>query len=290
MRGYCSAAFVALILGINACTLLYPLEDFSTALTGDRDSGHDGSEGGTDLEDSGNDGRVGTDGVSDAPPPTDLLSCNATDLVAYWSFTEGQGLIVKDCSPNGFNGGSGGNADSLGWGKRTTSGGAEAGALEFTGLGGWIVYDQNVSARMTGDFTISFWLRLDESPTNYVVVIGHHNGADWEVGLSADQVSGGTHSDDDVFVATPNVSEWKHFALVRRSGVLAEWYVGGVRRVTKTTVSDGGRLSDAAPVKSNSDVRTGVANLTDGWKAAVSDMRLYSRALTGDEIFTLSEH
>jgi Concanavalin A-like lectin/glucanases superfamily len=219
------------------------------------------------------------------PHPAPATPATATPRpAAWWRFEEAGGSDAHDSSGHGIGAAISGDAT------RTAAPGGHALTL---GSGGHAVATDPV-VRTDQAFTITAWVRLDETRDWGTVVSEHHAAREPDVILldydakhrewafmMPDRRRGWAMGDDTVFSGLrPVRGRWTHLAAVhdpagRRVCLYVDGALGACRTRASLVRADGpldiGRaLEDGEPV--------------DGWHGAIDDVRVYAVALTDAQI------
>ncbi len=239
----------------------------------------DGLSGGSDAS-----SPIDTGVGSDADAGTDLLSCNAAGLVAYWSMNEGSGSVVHDCHQS--RDGTFGDAGGVTWGTR--DGGSD---LEFTSSG-FVDLGSPSELQLVGPFTVAGWLRLDVAPASFTSLFWNFSGlSGFEITASDTELYAQLGTGTAAIVTnfpTPPLATWQHLCAVFEPGVRLEVYVNGVSAAATTTL-DGGPLPNQGAAPENAhEMRFGANYTFTTWSGGIDDVRVFSRALTPAEIKTLA--
>jgi Concanavalin A-like lectin/glucanases superfamily len=252
-----------------------------------------GDDGGADasLESSASDAAV------DSPTsPSDagavdsglaLLSCNADGLIAYWPMDEGSGLTITDCH-QGFVGLLQGATEPT-WGTR-----ADGGNVEFSGAGN-ISIGIETALQLGGPFTIDGWFRSDGAPAGGFASMfwSFDNLAGFEVTHSFDGTLYAQIGVDDAAIradfSQPPYGTWQHLTAVFEPGINLRVYVNGVIMQTTTVLENGDPLPNVPATPNNESMYMGPL-FGSAWVGGVDDVRIFSRALTDDEIAFLAAH
>jgi len=277
-----AAAGCASLVGIES-THDDPASPLSTPDSGDTDSPAppDDDDGSSSVETPAAEDAGMLADVSSIDAPV-TMTCAETGLVARWKIDEGAGNVVADCSGNALHG----VVTNGTW----TSNGADGGALVFKG-DGWVGFANPALLRITGAFTLSLWVRVDAGTTSTEYVLGKtsdpaKNG--YRLGLlgSSLEMALATPSSSSNFNAVGGsvpLGSWHHLAAVYAPSTASEvWYDGA--RVGQHT------SAPASLVASNAEARIGARfDGQYGLHGAVSDVRVYGRALDAAEISALAK-
>ncbi len=264
-----------------SCSLFTPLDDLQSG------KGRDASIDVTTV-----DAAIDSSPIVDAGPIDSglaLLSCNADGLVAYWPMNEGSGTTITDCTQGiigNFQG-----TPSPGWGTR-----GDGGNLEFTGSGN-IHIPSETALQLGGPFTIDGWFRSDAPPSGYTSLFwSFEEPAGFEITESYDgflyaQVGVAGQAIRSDFLEPPPLSTWQHLTAVFEPGVNLRVYVNGVRGQVMTTLEDGAALPNVPAGLNTDGPQMGpVFNSSSSWVGGIDDVRIFSRALSDDEIAFLASH
>lgn len=284
-------AWPSLVLAGVGCASIIGIEDTTD------ETGAPGPDGSIDRTPTDDDGSQGDDGSSSNELPVEdastladvsaidapVTNCAETGLVARWKTNEGTGPIVADCSGNALHG----LATNATW----TSNGADGGALKFNGAS-WIGFANPALLRITGAMTISLWLRAERNTVETEYLFGKTSDATKNgyrlalLGNSPKKVVFATASSASNFNTTGGnvpLDSWLHVAAVYRPSAVSELFMNG------TKVGDENN-SPSALVASNAEARLGArVDGLYGFTGAISDVRVYSRALSATEISALAQ-
>jgi hypothetical protein len=215
------------------------------------------------------------------------------DLLAWWKLDDGQGTIAADSSGNGHNGTILNPNGGLGTAGSVWVNDPERGmVISFNGTDGTgaCVTTTLTIPKLTlqNDFTWAFWAKQDNSQaTNNDTILGNRYGGT----ASPLQFTKFTptrfecYNDDGSYVNGVNYNSipngvWVHHALVIH-GASQTYYRDGVATLTNTMT----KTLDANPFYMGADAFSGVV---EAWQGYLSDVRLYTRALTLAEISTMT--
>lgn len=246
----------------------------------------------TSIESSASDGFV------DAPksPPDAgaadsglaLLSCNADGLVAYWPMDEGSGLTINDCHQNiiGLLQG----ATEPTWGHR-----ADGGNVEFSNPGNIQIGIESV-LQLGGPFTIDGWFRSDGAPSTggYASLFwSFDNDRGFEITHASDGTLYAQVGVDDAGIradfSQPPYGTWQHLTAVFEPGINLRVYVNGAIVTSITKLETGDPLPNMPATPNNESMYLGPL-FGATWSGGIDDLRIFSRALTDDEIAFLAAH
>ncbi len=191
------------------------------------------------------------------------------DLVGHWTFEEGAGPVAGDASGNGHVAGLEGKPEWIE--------GKSGGALRFGTKEDAAVVQDAPRLRLTGDLSIAFWVKLERAVATRRLVVGKGEG-DYAVWLfPGDRLLFEECDAAGQRVVALSVEDvlppgaWHHVAAVVKSGK-AFLYVNGRQAATGSC--------SGPPTASPGPLRFGAG--------ALDDLRLYSRALSPDEVKSLA--
>jgi len=214
------------------------------------------------------------------------------DLLVWWKFDETSGTTAADSSGNGRDGTLDGNPQWVP--------GKLNGALEFDGQGDHVI-DDDAENYLNGlsALTACMWIKSDSASTDAGFIICEQpDGGDNIITMrydAAGATSGGTNllkmavvapNDEQQLESSSNLqtTEWQHVCMTWSTGQQLKFYVNGVE--------DTPQANDGPRSVTTSDVTTlivGAGGKDDnfggeGWDGLIDDVRIYSRALTVEEI------
>ncbi len=207
------------------------------------------------------------------------------DIVGWWKFDEGEGSVAYDIS--GHN-----NDGTLVNNPQWVDGvpGKEGYALEFDGVGDYIYISNNSSLNFgTNSFTTAVWLYIDiniEGTTAFLGKCGSTNGWRWRRATDGrlavslhDSLSWKSYYSDKNFLM---LGEWIHvITVVDQSSKEISFYLNGELDSIEKNIRD-------YNLGTNGTFQIGRSNFAAiYYKGLISDLRIYSRALTSEEINTL---
>ena len=207
-----------------------------------------------------------------------LTSVAKADLVGWWKFDEGSGTTAHDSSGNG-NDGTLYNMTGNEW-----TNGIVGGALEFDGTDHYVSVPNSSGLQFTSALTMAGWIKGDSwgSGTNVDIIARKGEGnpnnyqlaiADGLATLHFDEGDGGGYRGDTLL----NTGQWYHVAATW-DGTTVRIYVDGVLDNAPPDSHGGPIGTDTRPFYMGG--RSG-SDLFDG---TLDDIRVYSRALTAEEI------
>jgi hypothetical protein len=231
------------------------------------------------------DGKHQSDAQHDGSGPVDVHSADAssvprTGLVAEWLFAGDAGDSSGNHHIGTVNGATLVN-DRFG---RAMS------AYHFDGASSMIEIADAPDLALTGDSTISAWIKPDAIGFLAGIVSKYQQMHDFSYTLRFGYLAPYSYYDFDSFTmldttapgAMVTAGQWQHVAVVVTAGS-ATIYANGAAGTPQTL---------PYTIQSNTDVlRIGVDYSTRYFKGAIDDVRLYSRALAAEEIAALyGEH
>ena len=209
-----------------------------------------------------------------------VLSCSSEakepaedSLVGYWSFDEGSGKEVKDRSGNGNHGTFAGNPE---WVQ-----GKFGRALEFDGKSSYVVVPDSDSLDLTEEITVMLWFRGNDVVTqrrvmsknnSYFVMFDMDDVSTMELLIQTGRRTGSAKIDW-------KVGEWYHFAGTFDSKGEIRIYIDGVL--------DAEGQHDKGINATDLDLWIGADDAgrpTDFFPGVIDEVRIYSKALTEDDI------
>lgn len=160
-------------------------------------------------------------------------------------------------------------------------------ALVLDGSGDWLSYPDAASLDMTGDMSLSIWVKRNGSPSANEAVAGKYAAAaGWLLIITTDgkihfdgRTSGGSFVAGPVSSASICNNAWRHVCAVR-SGTSWILYIDGT---AVTPVANGSHsFANSQPLSFGAyDAGAGFVSPLTG---SLDDCRLYNRALTANEV------
>jgi hypothetical protein len=218
-----------------------------------------------------------------APPVSEPPAGSDMSLVGHWTFDETAGLTAADSS------GYGNHGTLMGMTGTEWTAGALDGALMLSGSTQYVDFGNSTSLQLTGEVTISAWVKMEASNEDAYMGIagkmGDTTGANRGFVLVRHGdtnlfrlwlVSDGTFSGADSDV-TYNDTDWHHLVGVI-SNSTGSLYVDGVKQAIEAEgeLQDSGDIAFIGRQYDDFDDRY--------WNGAVDDVRIYYRALSEQEI------
>jgi hypothetical protein len=210
------------------------------------------------------------------------------DLIGWWKLDEGSGNTVADSSASGNNGIiTNTNSGGLGDGGSAWLIDPQRGmVLSFNGNdgdGAYVITDLPIpEMTLENDFTWAFWAKQDsEQATNNDVILGNRYGASTWIKFTPNFFEFGSNASDyaidyDILPA----DTWVHHAVVK-DGMDYTYYRNGVESGSNNI----NRTCEELPFCMGGDA-TNVAEL---WRGCLSDVRVYSKALSASEVIAAME-
>ena len=200
-------------------------------------------------------------------------------LVGYWKFDEGSGLVASDSSGNGNNG-------TLMNGAAWVTG-ISGGALSFDGSNDYVRVLNVTDFNFNQPLTISAWLLLNDASSGGIVGQwgqGGLSGDAYMLSLSAGHLRGtlpivGLYELDSV--STIGTDEWTHVVMVYNGSTL-ELYINGVL--------DASDSISVGNVASSQTVKFGLEDImiqTHYLNGTIDEVSIYNRALNATEIMEM---
>lgn len=233
-----------------------------------------------------NDGgdAAAADARADASPPRKL--CDEPGLVARWTFDEGSGEDIRDCTSLQHDGHNDGGV----W-----TNGQRDGGLAFDG--GWVGFGNPADLQLEGPLSVCAWIRPASFPPaepgrGYVVgKLSNPVGGGWRLATAP----GAAATSGEISLNVPGdgglgpteggplaVGTWQHVCFVYASTGQAV-YVAGVRVGNDDTPFPKIKIT-------NDELRIGArSDGTNPFRGVIDDVRIYSRALGVGEIAALAQ-
>jgi hypothetical protein len=278
-------AAVALPAALVSCALLSGASDL-TFSDGPGDASDD-----TSSADAARDAPTAIDASADAPPTRDADAagpCDEPGLVARWTFDEGAGLEVHDCTSFHHNGLVAGGF----W-----SSGERDGGMTFDG--GWVSMGNPADMQLTGPLTACAWVHPATQPPgglrSYIVgKLSNPSGGGWRLGigpvavgsstasLASANVPNGDGGNGETAGGTVANGAWAHVCMVYEPSGQAVFIDG------KEVVRNAAPFPKITPT--TDDLRIGArADGSNPFIGVIDDVRIYTRALTAQELATLAQ-
>jgi Concanavalin A-like lectin/glucanases superfamily/PA14 domain len=213
-----------------------------------------------------------------------LTSAARADLVGWWKFDDGSGTVATDSTGNGNDGVFNGNPQWVA--------GKLGGALEFDGSGDWLDCGSGPSLSLSDAVTMMGWIRLnvatadqkvggnqDGASGGYKMTVFTNSKVEFEIRTAANAATLNRNTAGGTVLTT---GEWYHVAGVysHQDGYIRTYVNGVLDRELATTDAMG---ASPGPFRIGCEpFNTGSYN----FNGVIDDLRVYSTALTADEIQT----
>ena len=207
------------------------------------------------------------------------------DLVAHWTFDEGEGTVAHDSA-----GSYDGTVNGASW-----TAGKVGGALAFNGTSNYVYVPDNDALDITGDITIAAWVYFNrggngqDGSQQSIVAKTLGNGSyntpyDFRTSANAEPMLYISRSDATGHEAVSNTQtipllSWHHLAVTVSNNV-ADFYIDGVLSITE------GMLTKPAAGNSR-PLYIGRRDNGLYLNGLIDDVRLYNNALSQSEIQAL---
>ena len=203
-------------------------------------------------------------------------------LVGYWAFDEGSGSVTADRSGNGHNA-------TLQYGPTWTSAVAcvLGPCLSFDGTEDYVRVADTAALRITGDLTISAWIRPTGSRTTMAIVSKRyefelgpvHSVAPYPLRWSHKEPGGALVFGD--LAPSIEADQWQHVVLVRNGATRQmQGYKNGVLALSSSYLTAPGTSTYPINIGRNPGGNT-------RFRGAIDEVRMYERALSAAEIQAL---
>jgi len=196
------------------------------------------------------------------------------DLVAWWKLDEGGGTTVVDWSGHGNHGTLNGDPE---W-----TDGIDAGALDLDGTGDYVNFASTSDLPSgTSARTLCGWGKTNTVASGWQWIAAYGTAGTSQamfIGLNGTDLYGGGYGDDVPLNGLSGfweVDVWHHICLTY-DGTTAILYADGIQVASEAKTWD-------LPL-SRAHIGRQVNDLAEFWNGLVDDIRIYSRALTPDEI------
>jgi hypothetical protein len=215
---------------------------------------------------------------------------NNLGLVGYWSFNEATGTVATDFSGRGNSGTltniSAPASATSGWGNGKLGAG-----LNFDGSNDWVEVASNSAFGITGDITITAWIKL-KATDDYGGILAKGNGTDsWDYEFFICGDSQCTAGSIGIYSSTVGNSfsnrgisdlNWHHVAVIR-SGTTVTFYIDGESAGANSYFA--AFSNNSYPIRIGTDGPTW--NAVSAFNGSIDEVRLYNRGLTATEIRNL---
>ena len=206
-----------------------------------------------------------------------IIYMQEPSLVGHWRMDEGSGTIAGDSSGNG-------NTGTLTNGP-TWAPGKYGNAVNFDGTNDYISVPDATSLKPS-TITVAFWTKLN-SQAAFGVPVMKTTTSSWNDGYGFHNRGGSNeftwwtnnYQGTNRFVTAPifSLGTWHHVAGTFDTSSGAKLYIDGVQAGTTAT-------NTTALTNSNSALGIGFATGGNYWNGLIDEVRIYHRALTGQEI------
>ncbi|MBU3964325.1 DUF2341 domain-containing protein [Patescibacteria group bacterium] len=213
-----------------------------------------------------------------------------TSSVAYWRFDENQGGTVYDDSANNNNGTVSASSTMGNW---TT--GKYGNAIDFDGTNDYIQVSDSTSTSITGDLTISAWIRpdvvskeqtilgkWDETTANndrsYRLWLDSSNKLNLSVSTDGSAVV--THTGDTALSA----STWYHVEATYDTSTSMDVYLNGKLDAAQKTASVPASIDDNVSNLYMGAKENTSGNIDTKFDGAIDDVRLYNYARSASQV------
>jgi len=194
------------------------------------------------------------------------------DLLCWWTLDEGLGTAVLDWSGHGHDGTFSGEPQWVD--------GYDGSALKFDGSDDYVIHQLPV-AQNFANFTVALWARADSlGQGEYMSPFSSHTPNSSGIQIDVDGTYPGNYRTNPPGGTTsarfgPAILGWVHLALVGQ-GTTVQYYYNGTLSTTETFATDNLLFNEFIIGTSRNNV-----NHLNG---AVDDLRVYTRALSQEEI------
>ena len=222
--------------------------------------------------------------IAQASCPWPFKGTLSNGLVGYWPFNEGSGTVAHDKTQNG-NDGTLINMEDADW-----VDGVSGKALDFDGINEYVNCGDGIDfadAQFSSGFSISMWVKPGVIPADKEALFSSAAGipgAEWQLyifwdtdgKLGADQRYGGTQN---TYKGDVHTADELYHIVVAWDGITSRLYINGI-------YENGAAMEQPDQQPANREIRIGSfknwANVE--FTGLIDEVRIYSRALTQDEI------
>jgi hypothetical protein len=230
------------------------------------------------VEGSGAAGKLYIDDIRLYPKVPEYIvpvQPETTNLVGYYTLDEGSGIKVSDTSRNGYHGAAQGTPEWVA-GK---VGGAMAfgGDGDFVDLGNPTDWPDGAEPR-----SMCAWLKTEDltATWHFAVAYGSANTDQaMFIGLTGDDLYGGGYGNDVFKTDFWEIGVWHHITLTY-DGTTARLYADGIEVASAVKAWN--------LVASRARIGQQVNDLNEFWVGSVDDVRIYSKALSPEEVAGLA--
>jgi concanavalin A-like lectin/glucanase superfamily protein len=208
-----------------------------------------------------------------------IVNAQSNEIIAHWDFNENSGIMLQD-TINANNG----DIHGCQWTK-----GIEGSALYFDGTNDYVEIQNNQELQITGDLTITIWIKPTGSGNNAPLIVKNIPGSTGKgYGLYIDNDNTlvgkiGSSGSRNIYYNTPIKNDiWTHITLVNEDGKKNKIYINGI--LAQVTIDESLLETDDYNLKIGGDDES-----SRGYFNGIMDeIVLYDYALTQDEIFKLN--
>ena len=212
----------------------------------------------------------------------ELWSLSTGSLVAWWKLDDSSGDLAVDSGPN--------HIDGATLGDPSWTDGVLGGALQFDGDGDYIDLSNHTDFDLTGQITVSAWIKVDAFDKDWQTIIAKGDSS-WrlqrnrgndalEFSCTGLPVPGSNYG--SIYGKTNvNDGQWHH-ALGTYDGSRISLYVDG-RQDVSADVKGSIKTNDQSVYIGENAEKPGRF-----WNGLIDDVRIYSYALSADEVKTLA--
>ncbi len=213
--------------------------------------------------------------VVTTPPPTTTVTTNPAGLVAAYSFQD-YGTTTADASGN--------DNHAVISGAVKSYSGYDGMAMKFDGVEDWLTVNDSASLDLTKGMTLEAWLYPQTQPNDYSTAIMKESSTGTVYNLNATTdanlpgvtfYNNGSYNSTNGPQALP-VNKWSH---------LVATYDGSYQRVYVNGVQVAARAQTGLIPTSSGALRIGGNSIWGNYfTGLIDEVRIYNRALTGDEV------
>ena len=161
-------------------------------------------------------------------------------------------------------------------------------ALSFDGVDDYVKVPDSESLDITDEITVLMWVKQSTTPTSNAYIIDKHDAqaTDWGIYVDADsKIIFQSYGTSDNYVTTgyslPN-GEWKHIVFTW-DGNIIKLFVDGEEKYSQELT--GSFTTSTNPI----EIGRKIGNNDYCWNGIIDEVRIYDRALSGEEIRALYE-
>jgi hypothetical protein len=212
----------------------------------------------------------------------DVWTFSPGGLVGFWEFDDSSGGIAADSSGNNLHGTIAGNPAWID--------GPEGYALQFDGDGDYVVVDNDSSLNMTAQITVAAWIKVDAFDCEWQAIITKGDGS-WRLQRNGTQGSiefactgafvPGALVGSLFGTVSVNDGRWHHIAGTYDGSRIC-FYVDGRLDISSEAVGSI-EVSDY-----NLFIGANAEKPDRNFKGSIDDVRIYSYALSAEEVKAIS--